>query len=205
MNTTELNKEVDKAAYSVADQWPGAIEADDLRQELWVKLLESVAYREQMTNAEPALRMELLKRMGRQIAGSYVNDYELFSGNAFYGTEHTRELLDAGILTVARSELGAMNETLTEFLDAQEAFTALKNRNRRYADVLWSAYAAGEIDRNSFSVRKTLSRAVKALTDLMNQAHRRRYAEYESGPGTREVISNAKARVISSTHWDGDQ
>lgn len=204
MNNEGLNRAIEKASHSIALEWPGVIEADDLQQELWVKILESPKYMDQLISADPALRMDLLKRLAWQIAGQYVNDYELFSGNTFYGTDHVRNLLTAGILVIAREDLAEMKETLTEFMDSQEAFEALKNRTPRYSEIIWEAYVTETLNQTSASTRKTLSRAVYALTDLMNQAHRRRHAEYEEGPGTREVISNEEARVISQRQYKGN-
>ena len=202
MKTEELNKIIQKAAITVSYSWPGAIEADDLQQELWVKILESPKYMDQMVTSDPALRMELLKRLGMQIAGRYVNDYELFSGNAFYGTVHVRNLLDAGLLTIARADLADMKETLTEFLDLHEAFDVMKRSSREYAEIIWNVYANGDSPETGADKRRA-QRAVRSLTDLMNQAHRRRFAEYEEGPGTRKVISNEKARIISQRQYSG--
>ena len=202
MNTEELDREIAKAAVSVVNGWPGVMEADDLIQEIWIKVLESPKYQEQMKESEPALRMEFLKRLGMQIAGREVSSYELFSGNVYYGTDHVRSLLEAGLLTINRRDLGGMKETLTDFIDLHDAFDHMKSVSQEYAQAIWSNYVEGVAPGNGARERK-LRRAVASLTDNMNQAHRRRYAEYEDGPGTREVMSNARSRAVSSTQWEG--
>ena len=203
MNTIELNKDIAKAAKAVALDWPGVIEADDIQQELWVRVLESEKTLNAITNSEPALRMDLLKRMGVQVASKYANDYEVFTGNIFYSSAHVRRVLESGLLTATRRDLAEMDETLTEFLDLHESFDVLKRINQEQAQAIWSDFVEANFDKTSPAARKKLSRAVNHLTDLMNQAYKRRMASYEDGPGSREVMSNARARAISSTQWEG--
>lgn len=203
MNYGELDAEIAKAAASVVNNWPGAIKADDLRNELWIKILESPRYQGQMEASEPALRMEFLRRMGRQIAGREVSSYELFSGNVFYSVDRVRGLLGVGMLTMSRRDLGGMWETLTDFIDLQDAFKHMQKVNPEYALAIWNNYVGGLVPDNGARERK-LQRAVGSLTDYMNQVHRRRYAEYEDGPGTREVVSNSRARAMTATQWSGE-
>ena len=203
MNTIELNKDIAKAAKAVSLDWPGVIEADDIQQELWVRVLESEKTLNAITNSEPALRMDLLKRMGVQVASKYANDYEVFTGNIFYSSAHVRRVLESGLLTATRRDLAEMDETLTEFLDLHESFDVLKRINQEQAQAIWSDFVEANFDKTSPAARKKLSRAVNHLTDLMNQAYKRRMASYEDGPGSREVMSNARARAISSTQWEG--
>lgn len=203
MNTTQLDKEIAKVAKSVVNSWPGVMEAEDVQQELWVRILESPKYKDQMETSDPALRFEFLKRLGMQIVGREVSSYELFSGNVYYGTDHVRALLEAGLLTINRWELGGMKETLTDFMDLHSAFDHMKNVSPEYAQVIWSAFADGDYNKEKPSARMKLSRAITSLTDHMNQIHRRNYAEFEDGLGTREVMSNARARAVSSNQWEG--
>lgn len=203
MNTEALNKDIAKAAKLVALDWSGVIEADDIQQELWVRVLESEKTLNAITNAESALRVDLLKRMGVQVASKYANDYEVFSGNIFYSSAHARRVLESGLLTATRQDLAEMDETLTEFLDLHEAFDALKRINQEQAQAIWADFVESSYDKSTSAKREKLRRAVNHLTDLMNQAYKRRMAGYEDGPGTREVMSNARARAISSTQWEG--
>ena len=203
MNNEELNKDIIKAAKSVALDWSGVIEADDIQQELWVRVLESERAHDAIVKADPALRMDHLKRMGVQIASRYANDYEVFTGNIFYSAAHIRRVLESGLLTVTRRDLAEMDETLTEFLDLHESFDALKRINQEQAQAIWADFVESSYDKSTSAKREKLRRAVNHLTDLMNQAYKRRMAGYEDGPGSREVMSNARARAISSTQWEG--
>lgn len=200
MNVEELDREITKASISVTHNWPGVIQADDLAQELWLKILESPRYQDQMETSDPALRMEFLRRLGMQITGKEVSSYELFCGNVYYSTDHVRSLLESGLLTISRRDLGEMKETLTDFIDLHDA---LEDLGTDYARVVWKNYVEGSYNKNTSTSRSKLSRAVVSLTDLMNQVHRRRYAGYEDGLGTREIRSAARARAQTSNQWDG--
>ncbi|MDA3643815.1 hypothetical protein LZ318_11750 [Saccharopolyspora indica] len=199
----EFKEEVERAASYVARDWPGVIEADDIVQEIWIRLMESPKAQESLREAESALRFDVLKRWGKQVASQYSNSYELFSGNSYYGTDRVRSLLKSGLLTAARWDLGEMNETLTEFLDLHEGFDHLK-RTSDYGQVIWDEYVEGDYSKEKPSERMKLSRAVTALTDAMNQTHKRRFAEHAEGPGTRKVVSNEKARLISKSDLNED-
>lgn len=198
----EFKEEIERAADYVARDWPGVIEADDIVQEIWIRLLESNKAVKALREADAALRFDVLKRWGQQIASKYANDYELFSGNVFYGTDHVRSLLKSGLLTISRWDLGEIKETLTEFIDLQEGFKYLK-KTSDYGQVIWDTYVEGIAPVES-SEKRQAQRAVRALTDAMNQAHKRRFSEYTEGPGTRQVITNERARIISKSDLNDD-
>lgn len=202
-NVTDFSKEISYASKVVANQWPGVIQADDVEQELYLLLLERPGSVEKLATMTSEERRNSLVHVGHQIGSRYKNDYELFSGNCYYGTEHVRAILESGLLTVARRDLGDMKETLTDFLDLHEAFDALKNSNQNAAQIIWSMFAEKDYDLSTGKARMYLSRAVKSLTELMNQAHRRRSGEFHQGPGARKAISNEKARIISQRQYAG--
>lgn len=201
-NVTDFSKEISYASKVVANQWPGVIEADDVEQELYLLLLERPGSVEKLATMTSEERRNSLVHVGHQIGSRYKNDYELFSGNCYYGTEHVRAILESGLLTVARRDLGDMKETLTDFLDLHEAYDALKLSNGRYAALVWETYVDGRTEFTE-SERRTVRRAVKSLTELMNQAHRRRSGKFHQGPGARKAISNEKARTISQRQYAG--
>lgn len=200
----EFKEEIERASDYVARDWPGVLEAGDIVQEIWIRLLESPKAEKTLRGADPALRFDVLKRWGHQVASKYANDYELFSGNAFYGTGHVLGLLKSGLLTATRRDLGDMKETLTEFLDLHEAFDSMKLQSNDYAQIIWRAFVDGSYDKDTSTARSKLSRATTTLTNLMNQAHKRRFANHAEGPGSRKVISNEKARNISKSDLNDD-
>src|SRR5690606_36083807 len=75
----EFKEEIERASDYVARDWPGVLEAGDIVQEIWIRLLESPKAEKTLRGADPALRFDVLKRWGHQVASKYANDYELFS------------------------------------------------------------------------------------------------------------------------------
>lgn len=212
----EIKDDVKRAARTTAREWADIIDADDAEQEIWLRLLDSSKnYLEQVARLERETRQALLAKIGHQVGMKYRDDYELFSGNHRYGTYQVRDLLEAGVLDRVADESLAVwelpesvvrqiertdNETLTEMIDLFEGLKDLARRNPRYAEVVVANYRNGEPIHEH---RKDLTRAVDALTVSMNNCHRRKVAEYEEGIGTRKVISNEKARVISQRQYAG--
>lgn len=199
----EIANEVAKAARAVAFEWPGVIDAEDLQQEVWVKLYESENYIKQISAMNGAQRHESLRRIGHQIASSYRASYARFSGNVHYGSEEVRKRLESGILKMRREDIGNGSETLTEFLDLNEGLAILREKNQGHVDALFAAYVGLEYDRSTSAKRKFLERARNNLTACMNTAHRRRHAAHEDGPGSRKAISNAHAHVLKTQDYSG--
>src|SRR5690554_4468836 len=93
-NVTDFSKEISYASKVVANQWPGVIQADDVEQEIYLRLLETSGSVEKLATMTSEERRNSLVHVGHQIGSRYKNDYELFSGNCYYGTEHVRAILD---------------------------------------------------------------------------------------------------------------
>lgn len=224
MNNNELvalvTDDVKRAARTAAREWADVIDADDAEQEIWIRLLESSKkYLSDVSEMDKGARVSVLEMIGHQVGMKYRDDYELFSGNHRYGTKQVRDLLEAGVLDRVADESLAVwelpesvvrqiertdNETLTEMIDLFEGMKDLNKRNPRYASIIIDNYRDGNQEGTlSATDRKTLTRAVDALTVAMNNCHRRKVAEYEEGIGTRKVISNEKARVISQRQYSG--
>lgn len=212
----EIADDVKRAARITAREWADVIDADDAEQEIWLRLLDSSkSYLSQVYELEKETRQALLAKIGHQVGMKYRDDYELFSGNHRYGTYQVRDLLEAGVLdrvadeslvvwelpeSVVRQIERTDNETLTEMIDLFEGLKGLQKRNTRYAEIIVANYRDGEPIHEH---RKDLTRAVDALTAAMNNCHRRKVAEYTEGIGTRNVISNEKARFISQRQYSG--
>lgn len=218
----EIKDDVKRAARTTAREWADVIDADDAEQEIWLRLFEK-KYLSDVAGMEKGSRVSVLEMIGHQIGLKYRDDYELFSGNHRYGTKQVRDLLEAGVLDRVADESLAVwqlpesvvrqiertdNETLTEMIDLFEGLKDLYRRSfkkdgekiHRYAEVIVANYRDGE---PIHTYRADLTRAVDALTVSMNNCHRRKVAEYEEGIGTRKVISNEKARVISQRQYSG--
>lgn len=225
MNTDQLAEDilcdVQSAARKVAREWADVITAEDAEQEIWLRILSSSNdYLSKIVELEKAARVAVLAQIGHQVGLKYRDDYELFSGNHRYGTYQVRELLDSGVLagrvdeaiplwempeSVVRQIERTDNETLTEMMDLFGGLKALYRRNPRYAEIIESEYGANpSIEPLDNADRVRLTRAVDALTSAMNNAHRRSFAEYSEGPGSRKATSNEKSRAISQRQYSGD-
>lgn len=208
--------DVKTAARTTAREWADVIDADDAEQEIWERLLDSSKnYVDQVAELTKWERIALLTKIGHQVGMEYRDSYELFSGNHRYGTDQVRVLLEAGVLNRVVDEAIPLwelpesiiqkiertdNETLSEMIDLFDGLRALSKRNEKYARFILAEFRDGQPIHEH---RRQLTRAVDALASAMNNSHRRQVAEYEQGPGTRKVISNEKARLISQRHYSG--
>lgn len=154
----ELNETVSLAAKTVAKKWPGAIESDDMHQQLLEMLMSNSSTVSMLMDMESEIRYANLVRLGNRIAADEMDAYAVFSGNVYYGTKDVRSLLDE--LDVARVP--------TEHTDLHLAMEQLWNENRTHYDTLVGEYWIREPVQN----RKHVQRAVDRLTVLMNRINR---------------------------------
>lgn len=193
----EMQADIHKAAVIVERKWPGVISAEDAEQEIWVRLLESDGSVRQLREMEANTRNNSLVSIGHQIASEFRAAYDLFTGQIFYCVDDVKTLLERGAITEQKVQ------TDTERMDLEEGLLMLREKNQSYAEAIAAEFVIGP---EGSTHPMTKSRAIERLTDLMNQVHRRRAAQYESGPGSRKVRSNAAARASSKSFhesWDG--
>lgn len=214
----DLLPQIKKAAKSVAYQWPGAVEQDDMEQDIIVRLLEAEGVLQKLYNSEDKERLQALIWWGNQIAIKERADYEVFSGNFRYSVNEVKRLLAGGMLRGQNPATGSSwsaedylsgdnsfeDAVLTRYsteMDLTRAMKVLAKRENGYARVIIIRYLLkGELDA---AQRKTLSRALKSLTDEMNRSFKRQHVESPHGPGTRHAVSNATAQRISAKQYSG--
>lgn len=178
----EIMPLVRKAAQSVAAQWPGIVEADDVEQEIYVNLLElkEENLRRLVDEFDRDGLVKVFKeRQGHQVAARYRNDFELFSGNYRYSGEEVRSLLESGALVFA-DEM-----TVTERVDLTNAMQRLDETSPQYADIIFQRYAEDKRFGTDSAEKKMLRRALQALTREMNRSFNKATAEHE-GPALRK-------------------
>lgn len=190
-----LIEEVKSAARSVAIEWPNIAVAEDIEQDIWVKLLEWRGYLERVTEMGSTECRGALRRIGHQIAAQQRADYNVFSGNFRYGAKEVRNMLD-GTLESQRD-----GRTETETIDLVEAMAVLAEKNPRYWESIRSYVYEGSPTVKP--ERDRLRRAIRRLTECMNNAHKRRHFGYE-GPGIRTAMSNRAAQASITKEWQGD-
>lgn len=220
-NILSLSTEVGKASKTVALQWPGIVEADDVEQMLYQHLLERPnVLNKLIEDFDDKQRLNAIIKLGHQIAAGERTDYEHFSGNFRYSVEDVKRLLEDRALHNDSPELGSSWSVAEEFtnggdfesavirkssgeLDLQRGMDRLIVANPSYADIIRRRFLGGETFDNA--ERMHLHRALTSLATQMNRSFKRSHAERTDGPGTRRVMSRAGAYKASSSDWDGDE
>lgn len=175
--TEDFREKVRKAARSVASG-VNQVEADDVEQDIWVRLLEDKKYYLELCEVEDPFKA--LRRIGRQAAYKQSSAYEHYTGNYTYTPAEVRVLLDQHLVDVTL-------ERVTEHVDLVEGLLLLRDENTTRFTVLVDKYV-----NNCEPNRKATQRAVDSLTANMNQVNKAARYSYE-GPGSRKVISNSQA------------
>lgn len=210
---TELYPEIQRAAKKIANEWSDVVEADDLTNDIVIRLLEgNKGYAVTLREMDIPQRTKTLNMIASQLASEARDTYEYFHGNFRYSLEEVRQLLRGGALfhvgqeVVAnrfnRSEDGAGGERLqpqgfkepkvrdqTENLDVGVCFRSLSENHQR---VLVAAYLTGSYSGH----HQRVTEAEEALMHAMNRNFRTAKTNHD-GPGSRKAISNAQAAVIN--------
>lgn len=93
----ELHDEIRRAARSAARKWVGVIDAEDLEQEVWIRLLDH-DYFDRWVEMDPLARRRVLRIIANQIASGERESYAVFTGQVYYGSDEVRSLLESGAL-----------------------------------------------------------------------------------------------------------
>lgn len=187
---------VQKAGKSVAFQWPGVVEDDDVAQSIALRLLESPGSLEKIAGMDDRSRYRAIVGIGHQIASIERTDFDHFTGNFRYSVDEAKNVLKTGVLT---DPVDGFGEAVLDLLEALEVLT---EKTPRYADAVLSRYADNEMPSTS-TESSTLSRALTSLTNEMNRSNRTRHVERDDGIGTRTVISNSASHVRSAQQYSG--
>jgi DNA-directed RNA polymerase specialized sigma24 family protein len=192
ITTEDLIPEVARAARSATRSWTGALDAEDIANAAWVKILASSNTLPALLSYEPDQRGKVLRAIARQCAGAEMADREAFSGNVTYSTDDVRRILENG---GAGDTPGSTAHV--EWVDAQ---TALGQISPWHAEVLHAYYVRDDYDSSTNTAKSHLLRARDALTVAMNSAHKAAKAAHD-GPGARRAVSNSAAQSL--TRFEG--
>jgi hypothetical protein len=215
----DMHDTIKKAAKTVAFEWPGVVDEDDIENDIAVKLLESPGSVSKLLNDfDDKQRLNAIIQIGHKIANQERIDYEHFSGNFRYCVDEVRHFLDDRALKNDDPELGSNWSVSDNFIDGGEFEDAvlskssseidlergmkrLRKQNAKYADIITMRYLneipTAELD------RKQLSRALSALTNEMNRSYKQQLRDREEGPGTRRRMSRAAATAETVKAYDG--
>ncbi|AVO22450.1 hypothetical protein SEA_KITTENMITTENS_49 [Mycobacterium phage KittenMittens] len=211
-----LTKRVRWAARSVALQWPGVIEAEDVEQTIYLKLAESPGTVDKAVALDDLALQRFLNRMGHQIASQERTDYAHYKGAYRYSVNEVKKLLKDGGLKDQDDNISAVDyaeervstgktEPTTlipvQITDLRAALKALGDRNEGQALAIVKRYRLDEIP-DTAAEKMMLKRAHDALTSEMNRVRRTDHATRDDGPGTRQTITREQARFQSKDAWD---
>lgn len=210
---TELYPEIQRAAKKIANEWSDVVEADDLTNDIVIRLLEgNKGYAVTLREMEIPQRTKTLNMIASQLASEARDTYEYFHGNFRYSLEEVRQLLRGGALFHVgqeiveshfskREEAGGATDPnplgfkepkvrdQTENLDVEVCFRSLSENHRK---ILVAKYHTGNYDGNPGRVFE----AEEALMHAMNRNFRVGKTNHD-GPGSRKAISNAQAAAIN--------
>jgi hypothetical protein len=224
MDVMDMQDEVRKAAKTVAHKWPNVVNADDMEQDIYLRLLESPGSVEKLLNDfSDRSRLNAIVRIGHEIAKIEREDYEIFMGDFRYSVDEVKKILDNRALidlyeldeeTNLKSSWGAYFSVSNEFenkvvekvaieSDVRRAMESLASKNSRYAEVIQRRYGKEEvIPQDESAEHKRLGRALTALTKEMNRDYKR--AQQNDGPGSRKPVTAQQARYKSKKNWDDE-
>lgn len=216
-----VERDIRKASRSVAYQWPGVVEKDDVAQSIRLHLWERPNSLVKLAEMEAGPRYRSIVGIGHQIASAERTDYEHFTGDFRYSVNEVKSVLDSGVLLDLEAGLassysaeeyvsrggGFEDATLAKAsaeTDLLRAMEELGNRTSQYAEAIRKRYL---YDENAVAAsdaeRARLMRALTRLTDLMNRSYKRRHAARPDGPGTRSRVSRAAAQAITQMQDTG--
>jgi len=188
---------VKEAAKSVANQWTH-VEAEDLVQNIWVRLLESPGTVDLLRDVDSGAVRPLLIRVARQIAAEDHHKQQVAQEDSItsskWGQTAVRKtgIADSTFLTASA------------FTDIVDGMVELRKRpSSRYFDLIVRKYVLGD-EIKPGPDRNAVSRGLKSLTTIMNRKRKQDLAEHD-GPGARRVITNSTARTISRNQYDGGE
>jgi hypothetical protein len=201
----ELQRDIRRASRSVAFQWPGVVDADDVEQSINLRLMESPGSVTAILAMDEKARYRAIVGVGHQIASAERTDYDHYKGAYRYSADEVKKLLNRGVLT---EPLEGFNEAVTDLMEGLESMVL---KQPQYVEAVVSRYA-DERPPQSKSEEHALSRGLTALTDAMNKSSRVRFSERDDGTGTRSAMTNEHARWVSRNEysgsdpdWDGPQ
>ncbi|AXC33867.1 DNA binding protein [Mycobacterium phage Tarynearal] len=186
----ELAPVIRRAAKSVAFQWPGIVEQEDVEQEIWARLLESESSLKKVLGMDEKAQYRAVVGIGHQIASQERTDYDHYKGSYTYAVEDVKNLLKRGVLTTKVDGFDAA------VVDLMEGLEKLIVKTPQYVEAIISRYADEETPKSNAD-KLRLRNGLEALTKAMNQSARVQFATRDDGPGTRGQVS-------TEDHYEGN-
>jgi len=218
----KYGESIRKAAVNASFEWKD-VSADDIEQDMWIRLLEAPGAVDTLDTFEPDVARKFLFQMAKQVAAKDKQRTRISKGDFNYSTGEVRRRLDQGALSsLGAGEMGSWaadeessgtgngytdtsGATASFMVDLTGSLQALKLKNERYFNLIVAKYLLQEGFNHADDMAAT--RALKSLTNLMNFGYKKDMGEYE-GPGLRKKPTRAAAQALSdgyeNDHCDGD-
>lgn len=181
----EYIEDIKRASRKAAYDWPNCLTADDVTQELAMRLIEAPGAVERMRAVTDGERYKTLCFWANQIQSKERDALAVFNGRYKYSLDDIRDLLESGVLVdcditppsswnTSDTPNGAsydMDPVTTAIAGQQDLFNGLKKlvyTNGDYYDIIMKRYVQGASLEPT--ERKRLGRAIEKLTTLMNRS-----------------------------------
>lgn len=203
----DLEQVVHRAAKSVAGQWPGIVDAEDVEQGLWEHLISRPNSIEKIRGMEDRAQYRAVVGIGHQIASQERTDLDYYRGSYTYSVKDAKDLLTRGVLTVAVDGFDAgildLVEGLEQLVRRDIERVAKDQQPTRYAEAIVSRYADHTVPALKADQRR-LENGMEALVRAMNQSARVNHAQRDDGVGTRAPVPAGVAQQASGSQYDGE-
>ena len=183
MDTRELNDEIIRIARSMMGGDNRICNHEDLAQDIWVELLRTDGKLNQVSSLDDEERRAVLRKIASNLFGGIISEYFSTSDQYYYHAKEVRGYLEK-----------RPDDSTEAGLDLSIGLEILNDRFPAYGQALFARYSQDTKLGNT--ERKKVTRAVDTLVKLMNDQHRAREKQYDSGPGSRQARSNANTQFL---------
>lgn len=179
-----LQKDVKRAAKSVAFQWPDVIEADDVEQEIWLHILERPGTRVDLLEMDELPRYRTISKIGHRIASKARTDSYYSRGVYLYSLADVKRMLNSGAIKefqlkaqsydgdqISVNQVGPDSQVSDEVMDLRRALVRLSEKNERYAVAIINRYRLDQFPSNK-SDTDALNHGIESLTNEINRIGR---------------------------------
>ncbi|QFG12555.1 RNA polymerase sigma factor [Mycobacterium phage Toaka] len=160
---------IQRAAKSVAFQWPGVVEEDDMVQLIAQDLWERPRSLMKLAAQDDAGQYKAVVFWGHRLANQERTDYDHYKGTYKYSVDEVKSLLSRGVLT---QDIEGFTDAVIDLIDGLEAMSP---KTPQYVDAITLRYADGEVPKVT-KAKDALKNGLTALTNAMNSSNKRRFA-----------------------------
>jgi len=190
---------IEKVARTVAKDFPD-VEWEDLSQELYCIIIEHTDIPEPEDGDPYPTLFGAAKIIARKIRAQHLD----ISPQYTYRQSDVRRILESSMYYDLWQSGWTPEDDPSEYSHSDAIITrmdvtwAITLLSVDYRDAILSRYRDGVVPQHATPEYKRLDRALRKLTDTINNYKR----PHPEGPGSRKAISNAHAQYITDTQWD---